>query len=237
MSLWAVLGIAIRRWFITVPVLGFAALAIAVVPTNPISSYPATAELLLQGPTHVDQAVFAGNRPIGTQVVAVNPLGHNYDGRLQQLATDLVTVETSDSARLAVEAAGLDKSYEISLDPSRLTVMYLSVETTNPSTSVRTLQFVTQQISNMLAARSQPGGSLPTQHLSVEVLDAPRTYGLDRSTPMRKDATLGLLGLAAALTAAVVFDRTVLRLRSRVGRRRSTHLVGAHVDKHALTSR
>ena len=220
MSVWAVLRIAVRRWFVALPMLALTALAIMRVPADVAAAYPATESLVLQGPLHVNVPKYSGTRVVGETSAPVNPALRAADHRLAPSAADLVVVETSPAARQAVARAGLEPSYSVTLGGGSYSVFVLTVETMSREKSLRTLDFVTQRIRDEVSAAGATTRDELSQRVSVNVLEAPAIVPLERSTPYRKDATLAFLGFILACSAAVVFDNLVRRYRRRSRRAR-----------------
>ena len=219
MSVWAVLLIALRRWYIALPVLVLAAVAVVRVPADVAASHPATESLVLQGPLHVNTPTYSGTRVVGEAAVPVNPVTRASDSRLTSSAAAIVSVETSPAARQAAARAGLEPSYNVTLDSTRYSMLILTVETTSREKSLRTLDFVTQRIRDKVSAADASTSGDLTQRVSVDVIEAPTLVPLERSTPMRKDATLALIGFVVACSAAVVFDNLMRRSRRLSGAR------------------
>ncbi len=205
--------IAIRRWFVTVPMLALVGFAVASIPANVTSAYPATMELLLQGPQYVHGPSSAGAANPG--LVPTNPAEFAPNRTLSSAAHDIVTIETSESVRQEVARAGLGRDYALSVDPNRATVFDLSVETTSKKKSIDTLNFVAQHVAKEVAGLSTVAGTDPTKQVTVQTLVSPTLTFVKRSTPLRKDLTLGILGFVLTCVAAVVFDNIARRLRFR----------------------
>jgi uncharacterized protein involved in exopolysaccharide biosynthesis len=219
-SIWTVLRIAIRRWFVTLPVIVIGGLIAAVTPANAAASYPAEAQVIIQGPVFANVRASATTKGTGSTVTPESPLIHNFDSTLALTAADLALFETSTVSRTAVREAKLEPTYTISQDPTRRSVLVIDVETASPTKSLRTLQYVAERIQSDIAKRSQNVAHSPTQQVTMETVVSPELLNLKRSSVVRKNVTIALLALATALTLATFTDGAIRRARIRSARHR-----------------
>lgn len=192
----------IRRWYAAFPVLVATVLLIVIVMSSAEPIYRATTTGVVVGPSQAQ----AGGR-----VEEVNPFSFNSDA-LRTLGFAVIEAINSRQVRNAVAAAGYEGSYEATLLGSASFVQ-ITVEANDQVEAGRTLDYLIQ-LFKQKAAEAQEGTSPERQFTFRQILDTKWTSAAP-GTDIRLLATIGILGLAAAIALAVVVDRQLNRRAAR----------------------
>lgn len=200
MDVWAITVAVLRRWYVFLPLLTLTVIAALWVGSRATEQSVATATVVLV--------------PGSESSDVENPYGG-----IGETAQVLEIVLGSRVAHEALEEKGLSSDYLVDTR-SQSRILDLSVTAATPEISLATAKEVLAMAREELSARQEEVGIPEAARVGVEVLRAPAVTDVVADGKLRNMAVVGILGGAASLVVAVLFDDLVgLVVRRRRGSR------------------
>ncbi len=223
MSVWGVLRILARRWYVVVPILAVGCVLAYMQGKKVMPTYEAQAYVTLQGPTKVVQPVPGTTSE--TKIVPVNPLLSGSGSGLAPEAAKLELIETSAIARQDAINAGVAPGYTVG-STSRSSVMVIDIKTSSPERSLASIQFAIGHIKKTLDADQQGFLNDPTSRVTLQTLVPPEVVGVTTSGKTRIEAVVALGGAVLAVACALLLEALLIGLGRRRDRRHGGRRAG-----------
>jgi hypothetical protein len=205
MDLLDLMRLMVRRWYVAVPIVVFAAIGALVVGNSTKPEYQAEVSIVLVPPKTEPAEAQEGKAPpprnpwlqIGTTAMA----------QAIQIAV------SSGEARAAVTAAGGDGGgYEAGV-VTRTAIVSVEVATSSEAATRATVKAVSDFVAQEVAARQAPHKPRPGEEITTEILDDGSSVGISKSNVLRAQVVVGVLGFLMAAAFSVIVD-AVLRRRA-----------------------
>lgn len=199
MDLWKSVQVVLRRWYVMVPL---AALAIVVALTSSgqvRAEYKGDTALFLVAPP-----------PPASDAVddRANPLG----GGLPVVAQVLQIATSSGETVRRMADAGLSTEFSVSVE-RRAPVIYIEATSESPTEAVRTVDELTQVVTEQLREREDSFEVSPEQRINIDVIRRSDVATVDLSGQKRVKILIGAVGLGLSLVAAFAVDGLILGRR------------------------
>ena len=212
MDILILLKIIIRRWVVTLPVLGI----VLVTGYNTISGlkpqYEAAADVILLSPT---QQIDANGK-----VILGNPF-IDFRAGINVTAAIVQTIVTDGPHHEKLADQNLSTDYDITIN-SAAPIMTITARAEQPDVADGTVTAVANFITEELKSNQDAVNAPPETRVSTRLLTNTKAYPLagERS---RVAAAVGAVGFAAIIGAALLAESVVSGRRRRRGRRRNRH--------------
>lgn len=208
MDFFDVIGVLVRRWWVTIPVfvIGMGLVARAAMGVG--TEYESTGTVIfLPAAETID---YVGSEPV---VQELNP--YFVVGSTRTLARAVpIAVSSSDTRRAAYDQS-LSPNYELELDPSE-PIVYISAKGDSPEQSSDTLDFVLFELSRELRERQTADDLDPGVEIaSMEIISDSRAIE-DNSASVKVLGALGVATLLVTLMAVFGVEGFAERRRSRM---------------------
>lgn len=206
MDLETILGALRRQWWASLLTLAVAAAAVIVVPRQISPEFQVSGDVILLSPATLDGGA------------SVNPWSR-FGGAETGAAAALVTVlnGASTKERLVV---GDVKTVDVGINRSNGAIIGVSVLATSSEGALRGYQDVVAELDEQLRLRQAEAGAAVETWLRLDALTVPSRAEELPGSRTRAMAALAVVGVVAAICAAVVLDVTVgARLAHRSRRR------------------
>ncbi len=207
MDVWRITVVALRRWYVLLPLLALTAVLVMV------SGRGVKEEVDVSGATMLVPGRVYSEDP--------NPYGGPSDAN-----NAVAIVLNSPEVRSQIAEKGLIPSYEVS-PQTRSTVMNFQVRGDSAETAVETGIAVFQQAAIELRDRQTAAGVPAESQYTIDVLQTPSVSAVVTDGKVRNMAVVGVLGAALSLVITVFFDDVVGLLRRRRRRRTSDAAAGS----------
>lgn len=204
MDLLDLMRLMVRRWYVAVPIVVFAAIGALVVGNSTKPEYQAEVSIVLVPPK-----AEAPEAPEGKAPPPRNPwlqIGTTSMAQAIQIAV------SSGEARTAITAAGGDGGgYEAGV-VSRTAIVSVEVATSSEATTRATVKAVSDFVAKEVAARQAPHNPKPGEEITTEILDDGSSVSVSKSNVLRAQVVVAVLGFLLAAAGSVIVD-AVLRRR------------------------
>ena len=230
MSVWGVLRILARRWYVVVPVLAVGCVLAYMKGKGVAPTYDAQAYVTLQGPTEVVQTV--PGQPTQTQTVPVNPLLNSGSAALAPEAARLVLIESSNISRLDAVKAGVSPAYTITAQ-ARSSLMVIDSSTSSDALSLATVRFGISHLQKSLDADQQGFLNKPTQRVTLQTLIPAEIVAVKTSGKTRTELVIAALAAVLGIVLALLLEAALIGARNRRRRKRNRahRAVGSPADQ------
>lgn len=233
MDIWQVLRITLRRWYIAAPILALGVVASYVAADRVAIEYTSGASVLLVSPEALGtpepepSAVADPDTTLTPPDSALESTGNpwlSFSGSLNTAAQAIqLSVLSQETARV-IEDEGLSPDYSVGTD-RRSPIILIETTSSDPELTQRTLERLVTLVEEDLSRRQVAAGAPASRQIHAEILSMDDTP--ERAVAARLRVRLGILvlGVIAAMLAAVAFDSLV-----RIARRRRPDRVGPTPD-------
>jgi capsular polysaccharide biosynthesis protein len=206
MDFGTLIRILVRRWYVVLPTLLITFLVAYTQVSSVKPEYTATGSILILQPA-VDPAA-----PAPT-TANQNPFAQ-LSAPLRTTAVVISGVLSDKAVHTQISQSGLSRDFTVTVDPDA-PVTTITATAGSPKVAVATVNGLMARFTTELQARQTASGVPPTQQLQTQTLSAPTGAEKDSSNRSRAMGAFAVLGVIAALCAALTAENVAGRRRRR----------------------
>jgi len=217
MSVWGVLRVLGRRFYIVIPLLVLGCVYAYMQGQKIQPVYDAQAYVTLVGPTEVTQPVPG---QVGqTQQVPVNPLLNAGSSTLAAIGVQLELVEMSSKTQSDAIKAGVSPAYTVTAQ-SKSPTMVIESKTKSRALSLATVQFGINHLTATLEASEKGFINKPTERITMQTLIAPEIVSA-KASKLRTELIYAAAGAVGGVVLALLVEALAIGRRRRAEAKRA----------------
>ena len=205
MDFGTLIRILVRRWYVVLPTLLITFLVAYTQVSSVKPEYTATGSILILQPP-VDPTT-----PTPPNANQANPFAQ-LSAPLRTTAVVISGVLSDKAVHTQIAQSGLSRDFQVTVDPDA-PVTTITATASSPKVAVDTVNGLMGRFTTELQARQTASGVPPTQQLQTQTLSAPTTAEKDTSNRSRAMGAFAVLGVIAALCAALTAENISGRRR------------------------
>ncbi len=207
MDLFTIFRILARRWYVGLPLVAITAVSMFGFWRQADPSYQSQASILL----------VAEQRPGAAQEDVKNPLLSVGNPALAVMASTVQTLMTNPAVKKAIHLEVPAGTYSVDIESEKTPVLTITASGPTASTASHTMDSVLETLDGQLTALQRDFVANSQEVLQARTLVAPDKPSVQYTRIIRTLVVLGVLGLMAAMSLAILVDGTVASRRD--GRR------------------